>query len=42
MFLLSLRTFFTVRLPILHVKHAVSDGLLTGDADEAGHVPGLF
>lgn len=35
-------TFFTVRLPVLHVEHAVSDGLLTGDADEAGHVPGLF
>ena len=35
-------TFFTVRLPVLHVKHAVSDGLLTGDADEAGHVPGLL
>lgn len=39
---MRLRTFFTVRLPVLHVKHAVSDGLLTGDADEAGHVPGLF
>lgn len=24
------------------MKHAVPDGLLTGDADEAGHVPGLF
>lgn len=41
-FLRSLGTFFTVRLPVLHVEHAVSDGLLTGDADEAGHVPGLL
>lgn len=40
--LFRLGTFFTVRLPVLHVKHAVPDGLLTGDADEAGHVPGLF